>query len=805
MKTGDFNDFGDFARPENAPPIGQKPDDIDSDVGTAKQDERHEDSGGNIDSASNGDVGDLGDIQTPQEQSSGNSSYGQRSELRTSGVTRDLAHQENQDSGFNIGSVSNGQVGDIGDLPSQTQSEGTPASEQKTADGRGQNGNSLSFQSTDDGNDGIPLAGGLGELGDVSANENSEAGDRRTQDSCTAGEGNANPARVSNTENEPLAPGQGEGASASTGDVGDLGNVQASQVESIDKPATTPQKAANRKPRIILPGKGRPDSEFATGMGRALSPHHAFYRRDDDVVQIRKREFDDKISFLGFDILKPVEAVTAVEEYVETGIMQPIEGTEKEEFVAKSMPQQTANKLIHATQFKRALPPIRRIVDIPLPVRWNGEIVHPSFGYDPRLHVYLNPDAPRISPLPLGEAKRVLNEILGGFYFRDQQSVTNSIAFLLTPYCRGLMGFRARFPLFIFGANRPRAGKDYLAGLNGIIYEGFSAEDPPLSNSDEEVRKKFVTALKHGRRSIHFGNCEGFIHSAVLKQAVTTTVIQDRFLGGHREARLLNELLISISGNSERLTYDEDIAARSRLICLEFAEENPNARAFQKTYLHAWTLENRVNILSAIAGLVHHWIQAGQPLPPSVFTSFPEWRNVVGGIVYAAGLGDPCAPDLRVELIGGDEETADMKVLFKLAHEEFQEKFVSKSDIYALLHSKKDLELFAYLGTISEHSTRVKLGRKLIAFKGRELGWIHLHVHIPNGRTERARYRFSRQPAITEQVNHVASLLGLEGNKDEQVGTDAGSPGEIQKAERPTGTDAGLKAAVEEDPQQPPA
>ena len=180
---------------------------------------------------------------------------------------------------------------------------------------------------------------------------------------------------------------------------------------------------------------------------------------------------------------------------------------------------------------------------------------------------------------------------------------------------------------------------------------------------------------------MHFGNCEGLVHSAVLKQAVTASVLYDRFLGGHKQGKLRNELLLSLSGNAERLTYDEDIAARARLTQLTFSEEDPNARSFSKTDLHAWALDHRAEILSAIAGLVDHWIRAGQPAAPSILTSFPEWRSVVGGIVYAAGLGDACAPDLGEELIGGDEATADMKALFKTGHAKFQESWVPKKEI----------------------------------------------------------------------------------------------------------------------------
>ena len=272
------------------------------------------------------------------------------------------------------------------------------------------------------------------------------------------------PATISDAKDEPPAASQEEGAPASAGDVGDLAWATHFRGKNItDKPLVIAQKAASGKPRINLPGKGRPHSIFASQVGQALSQNHAFYRRDDDVVQIREREFDDDLRVMGFDITKPVQAVTAVEECVELGTMQPIEGTNQEEFVPESMSVSCANKLINAAQFKRALPAIRRILDIQIPIKWNREITHPGFGYDPRFHVYLNSEAPRISPTPLSEAKTVLNETLGGFCFRDQQSVTNAVAFLITPYMQGLNGFSRKISTLHF-RRQPTACREGLLG-----------------------------------------------------------------------------------------------------------------------------------------------------------------------------------------------------------------------------------------------------------------------------------------------------------------------------------------------------
>jgi hypothetical protein len=148
------------------------------------------------------------------------------------------------------------------------------------------------------------------------------------------------------------------------------------------------------------------------------------------------------------------------------------------------------------------------------------------------------------------------------FCFANRDSATVAIARLITPMCRGLMGWTARPPVFIFEGNRPRAGKDYLAGCTSVLYEGHANEDAPLDSEREETIKRIGAALSSGRRFMHFANCKGRIDNAGFEQASTAKVFNCRKPG------------------------------------------------------------------------------------ETVFTSFPEWARVVGGILTSCGLGDPCVTQL---------------------------------------------------------------------------------------------------------------------------------------------------------------
>src|SRR6201993_4727179 len=49
-----------------------------------------------------------------------------------------------------------------------------------------------------------------------------------------------------------------------------------------------------------------------------------------------------------------------------------------------------------------------------------------------------------------------------------------------------------------------RCGKDYLAGITQIAYEGFAFEDAALGDDPDETCKRITAGLMAGRRFFHF-------------------------------------------------------------------------------------------------------------------------------------------------------------------------------------------------------------------------------------------------------------------------------------------------------------
>ncbi len=518
------------------------------------------------------------------------------------------------------------------------------------------------------------------------------------------------------------------------------------------------QQDTKGRKRVVLPGAGRELSEFASEVGDIVGPGRIWFCKGQEVVQIREEKISHSARTLVFHVLDANETRTVIEDHVQTGFLKPDDNGDQV-FVPQSMSRETAAALLAAPQLRRSLCQIERILDVPVPVLLDGDLSLVQRGYDERLKTYCPTDAPEIAPLPLPESKAVLAEIVEDFCFADDQSVTNFLARLLTPFIRGLMGWSARPPVWLFEGNRPRAGKDYLAMIVPLVYEGRPNEDAPLDAKAEETGKRIVAALRAGRRFMHFANCRGHIDNYYFEQAATAKVVSARSLGKNdasSDLTLPNEVELSLSTNTGT-TFTEDFGLRCRRISLHYSEEDANARSFKRLDLHGYVLVNRSKVLSALAGLVWHWHREGKPKGPTSFTSFPEWAQTVGGILTCCGLGDPCVNSGSPSM-AGDSVTEDMKKLFAVGFEKHPDKWIGKPEVYALISDNEEEELFHWwdLGTRGDQTA---FSLKFRGFVGRVLGGIQLQGRDLEKR--RPKFVFTELEDAPRQ-NYVGGILSQE-------------------------------------------
>lgn len=531
--------------------------------------------------------------------------------------------------------------------------------------------------------------------------------------------------------------------------------ITASKIDYIwkytEKP--NPVQIARLKKEIVIPSSGKIISKFAEEVANEIKDkNEVFYRVDaKEIIEIGKIKILDaeQETYTGFLEIKPSRFITILERYILPGNLVENKRTRELEFKEKSITSELAATTLCSDILQKALPQVQRIFTIPLPIMYKGELTFPKQGYDERFGSWLPYDAPNITEpeMSLEEAKKLFKEIFEEFCFETQQDYYNAIAGLLTPYLRGLFPtFSTRTPVFFYLANRERAGKDYLAGITGIIYEGFNLEEAPICNSEkggnnsEELRKKLLSAMIGGRKRIHFSNNKGYIDNAVFEAITTTEKYSDRLLGKNEILTFDNELDFSLSGNVG-VGFTPDFANRCRFVRLFLDIENANERKFKKSNLHSFVLQNRSKIISAMYCLVRNWKNKGMPEGSLNFASFPNWAKICGGIMESAGYGNPCVIEKDIITIAGDQETTDMKLLFEKANEIYGESPIMKEAIVRLV---KDLELFGYWDLDSNRSDQTKFGNLLTKYVGRILSDIKLQGTIAGARPSRQKYVFSK-------------------------------------------------------------
>jgi hypothetical protein len=516
---------------------------------------------------------------------------------------------------------------------------------------------------------------------------------------------------------------------------------------------------------IELPGPNRPVSVFVSEIADYYAKKEKlFYRiNTDEIVRVGPIDIDNKKTrVLG---LIPLDAESLITFLESDFAFYSIERYDNK--VIKSIGPSLAKIILSSLdQFKTRLPVIKRLFSVPIPYLIDQELKFPKRGYDPEFMSFMPFDTPEIDPnMSLEKTKETLNFVYSEFAFVNDEDRVNAISHLLTPFCRGLFQSEtARSPLFVYMANRERAGKDYCANIVSIVYENQAVEDTAISkdgSSDEEFRKKIFAVLSSGRSVFHSSNNRGFLNSAELEGLITREFHRDRKLGANVEFTFPNTLTLSISANSG-LTYTPDLQYRSIFINLFLDVEDPNQRTFKNPNLHGWVKEHRSDIISALYTLVRNWYENGMPKCSKPFASFPQWMEVVGGILEAAEIGIPQQND-TLNSIGGNREEEAMKAFYEEASKIWSKDWVEKAEIFNTIENK-DLEgmhpkeafepIFEFLTwNKNPTSARMRFGRMLSKYSGRILSNIRMIEDKPSHST-RARYRFLHQEEDSGYFGH---------------------------------------------------
>jgi len=527
------------------------------------------------------------------------------------------------------------------------------------------------------------------------------------------------------------------------------------------------------KKRVQIPGKFRLQSSFADDVARVFYSRNLLFLRAEsgNIIKIKvtkKVDKDDDKKMLtierGFEELTSEEFITLLELYIDPYLKTYYkDGTSQE--APYSINKETAGITLASPNFKFKMPPLERMFDIQIPIVYKKKLTFPKRGYDRRFGSYLPSNAPKIKQnvYSLEEAVAFIEKIFEEFCFKNRKDFMHAIAAFITPFCKGLFSkFSARTPVFIYMANRERAGKDYLAGCTGMLYEGIATEQPPIStdekggfgNNNEELRKKITSCMIEGKKRFHSSNNKGLLNNSVLESVTTLDTWEDRMLGKNKTVNYPNEMEYSLSGNIG-MSLTPDLINRARMIDLQLAIEDANCRTFKNPRLHAWILDNREDIISALYTIIRHWWDSGAKPGKEPFASFPEWASIIGGIMESCGWDNPCTKD-DVTIIALDEETTQMKLLYETIYEQKPNIWISIGDMQDVVEKENIMPDLNF----QNKSDQIRFGKLIAKYNERIMSDIIMKVQ-DNRKSERRKYRFVKLTSIiSSEKNHIVDLQG---------------------------------------------
>jgi hypothetical protein len=320
----------------------------------------------------------------------------------------------------------------------------------------------------------------------------------------------------------------------------------------------------------------------------------------------------------------------------------------------------TAHCLLASPFLKEGLRRIIRVNRCQLPVlRGNGVIELLPEGYDTESQTLtvITTDYPK--DVPLAEAVATINDLLGEFIFADgDRSKAVAVSMLLSLYAGNLIPQSAHRPCFIVTKNAEGAGAGTLVSLSVVPVMGSVSMDT-LSNEEAEIKKALLTAVLSAQLVIVLDNQKGRLDSAALESFLSAASYKGRRLGVNVDIEGPN--LATVFATMNGCEASPDIRRRSLFVELLLDVERAEDKVFKRRLTHTVILTLRSKVLGALYSLVRHWDSKGRPIPMRSHSEFPEWADVTGGVVEAAGFGC-CLETARVALTA-DTDGDDMRAM----------------------------------------------------------------------------------------------------------------------------------------------
>ena len=268
-------------------------------------------------------------------------------------------------------------------------------------------------------------------------------------------------------------------------------------------------------------------------------------------------------------------------------------------------------------------------------------------------------------PLPLDEARAVLEDLVCDFPFAAPVDRANFFGLLLTVIVRPAIG--EPVPMHLLNAPMVGSGKSKLAEIvMGCGVLGFPLPATQIGVREEEREKRITGSMLAGESVVHLDNLNEFVDSASLASLLTCSIYRGRPLGASTMVSIPNDSTVVGSGNSVHVT--DEIARRIIPITLQPDTESPETRQdYRHPLLRKYVESQTARVRGALFGLVAAWRAAGRPLCDRSVGSFERWSAVVGGIMQTAGYPE-WATNLQDWRGTADDSRTEIRAFVDLWH-----------------------------------------------------------------------------------------------------------------------------------------
>lgn len=409
-----------------------------------------------------------------------------------------------------------------------------------------------------------------------------------------------------------------------------------------------PKVCKDQRMWVELPGRdGRVIGDFAVDMLAALGEHPIF-RREGVVMTI-----DPTTGLL--DPMDATRFLTWVSKRVVIyeDVLVGKGKTRQEVRNVRDMPEVVAKATLRSDEFRYGLRPLARVNLVRLPVfRRDGKRHLLEEGYDAESGIYTMPSDVKIDEdMRIEKAREIIDDYYSEFQWADwdpstKQSRSKSVAICeaLALFGMGMQAIEAARMGFVFRASAAGGGKSLLAQM-GIVPSYGLPETTTRANEDE-LRKSLDAAALQGSAYLFYDNLKGHLENAMLEAFVTSPVWGGRVMGTQQKFRARKGTILIVTGNNLSLSPD---LQRRMLQCDVHVENFDLQEKEHKRDLNPVVLnrsEIRSEFLSALWAFIRHWDdsgrpKAGEPGKPYRVATFAEWSDIFGGIVQAAGYGNP--------------------------------------------------------------------------------------------------------------------------------------------------------------------